>query len=58
MKTHFTITKGEMKRKTPWITRILLKWGSIYVNAMSKALYPPETKDIESKNDIHRTFYK
>ncbi|WP_158250523.1 hypothetical protein [Aquimarina sp. I32.4] len=58
MKTHLNTTKGEMKKKKPWIIRILTKWASNYINAMSKALYPPETKGVTSKNDRHRTFHK
>ncbi|WP_271784260.1 hypothetical protein [Aquimarina algiphila] len=58
METHFTITKRKMNTMKLLITRVLSKWASNYINAMSKALYPQETKGIKSKNDRHRTFYK
>ncbi len=58
METNFTITKGNKKGLILLITTVLSKWVSSYIKAMSKALYPPETKGVSSKNDIHRTFYK
>ncbi len=58
MKTDVTTTKGKIQKKSLWITKVLSKWGSNYINAMSKALYPTETKEGKSKNDIHRIFYK
>ena len=58
METHFTIPKGKMSNVKLLITRVLSKWASNYINAMSKALYPTETKGVQSKNDRHRIFYK
>lgn len=58
METHFTITKGKMSNVKLLITRVLSKWASNYVKAMSKALYPPETKEVNSKNDRHRMLHK
>ncbi|WP_165583376.1 hypothetical protein [Aquimarina atlantica] len=52
MKTQLTNNK---ERK---ISTILAKWLSNYITAMSKALYPPEVKGVESKNDRHRIFDK
>ncbi|WP_226294092.1 hypothetical protein [Aquimarina algicola] len=57
MKTHFIITKKEKSLKL-LIAQILIKWASNYIEAMSKALYPPETREVKSKNDIHRMFHK
>ncbi|WP_160114671.1 hypothetical protein [Aquimarina sp. AU474] len=58
METNFTITKGKKKGLKLLINRVLSKWVSNYIEAMSKALYPPETKGVQSKNDRHRIFYK
>jgi hypothetical protein len=59
METHFiSNTNAKMSTTKLLITRVLSKWASNYINAMSKGLYPPETKGIESKNDVHRAFYK
>ncbi|PKV51354.1 hypothetical protein ATE84_3429 [Aquimarina sp. MAR_2010_214] len=58
METHFTITKGKMNSIKLLITRVLSKWMSNYVKAMSKALYPSETKKVSSKNDRHRILHK
>ncbi len=54
MKTNSTINKKGADKEKWKIT----KWISLYINAMSKALYPPETKGVKSKNDRHITFYK
>ena len=56
MEIHFTITR--MKSLRFFIAKLLVKWISNYINAMSQALYPPETRNVQSKNDRHRTFYK
>ncbi|WP_161634365.1 hypothetical protein [Aquimarina pacifica] len=58
MKTHVTSTERKIAKKKPFITKIVLKWASKYINAMTGALYPEETKGVKSKNDRHRTFYK
>ncbi len=58
METHFTITKRKKKSLKLLITRVVSKWISNYIKAMSKALYPPETQGVKSKNDRHRIFYK
>ncbi len=58
METHFTISKGKMNTMKLLITRVVSKWTSNYIKAMSKALYPPETQGVKSKNDRHRIFYK
>ncbi|WP_158597748.1 MULTISPECIES: hypothetical protein [Aquimarina] len=58
MKTHFIITKRKKKGLKLLITRMLSKWASNYIKAMSKALYPSETQGVKSKNDRHRIFYK
>ncbi len=58
MKIHFTITKRKKKSLKLLIIKMVSKWASNYIKAMSTALYPPETKNVKSKNDRHRTFYK
>ncbi|WP_159025523.1 hypothetical protein [Aquimarina sp. Aq78] len=56
MKTQLTNTKEKnTKRK---IDTLVTKWLSNYITAMCKALYPPGSEGIQSKNDRHRTFYK
>ncbi|WP_164914070.1 hypothetical protein [Aquimarina sediminis] len=58
METQFISTQEKKKNRKLLITRVLSKWASNYINAMSKALYPPGTKEVKSKNDKHRIFYK
>ncbi|MBL0682900.1 hypothetical protein [Aquimarina mytili] len=58
METHFTSGKRKKQGLKPLITRVLLKWASNYIKSMSKALYPPGSEEVKSKNDRHRVFYK
>jgi hypothetical protein len=56
MKTQLTnIKEKNIKRR---IAKLVTKWLSNYITAMSKALYPPGSEGVQSKNDRHRTFYK
>ncbi|PKV52902.1 hypothetical protein ATE84_5034 [Aquimarina sp. MAR_2010_214] len=56
MKAQLTNTKEKnIKGK---ISQIITKWLSNYITAMSKFLYPPESKGVQSKNDRHRIFHK
>lgn len=57
METHVTTTKEKTKNATPRMARVLMKWASSYINAMSKALYP-ESNQVQSKNDRHRMWHK
>ncbi len=58
MKTHVVSAKKEINDVKTLKTNILVRWASNYINAMTIALYPKETRGVESKNDIHRIFYK
>ncbi|MCK8520150.1 hypothetical protein M0D21_01110 [Aquimarina sp. D1M17] len=58
METNFTIKKTKRSSGKLSISKALLRWGGRYICAMSKALYPPETRGVQSKNDRHRIFYK
>ena len=55
MKTHVTITKEEIK---PIKANILDRWIANYITMMTKALYPPEARNIDKDKDVHRIFYK
>lgn len=57
METHMTTTKETTKKVTPMMARVLMRWASSYINAMTKALYP-ESDQVQSKNDRHRMWYK
>ncbi|WP_158596867.1 hypothetical protein [Aquimarina sp. BL5] len=54
MKTQLTITKEKTKNS---LQLLLLKWATIYINSMTKALYP-DTDTPNSKNEKNRIFYK
>ncbi len=58
MKTHFTSTKRKLSNVKLLIGKVVSKWASDYINAMTKALYPPDTDGVKSKNDKHRIFHK
>lgn len=58
METQVTITKNKQRNIRLFVSKVLIKWASNYITAMSKALYPPETKAAKSKNDRHRMFHK
>ncbi|MBQ4802666.1 hypothetical protein J8L88_07390 [Aquimarina sp. MMG015] len=54
MKTQPTIIK---RKGTNGLQHLLLKWATMYINSMTKALYP-DTDTPSSKNDQNRFFYK
>ncbi|SHJ47514.1 hypothetical protein [Aquimarina spongiae] len=58
METHVTSQKTRTKGWKQLITATMKRWAASYIQSMSKALYPPETKGVQSKNDRHRSFYK
>ena len=58
MNTHVIITNVKTKSLKSLIARVLLKWTSNYVTAMSKALYPFNSIETEDNNDTYRIFYK
>ncbi|WP_188112030.1 hypothetical protein [Aquimarina sp. RZ0] len=54
MKTQLITTKEKRKNN---IHQLLTKWITMYINAMTKALYP-DTATSKNKNDKNRFFHK
>ncbi|MDH7447723.1 hypothetical protein [Aquimarina sp. 2201CG14-23] len=57
MKTQLTITKRKTNSIIKNIGKLFIKWGSAYVSATSKALYP-DANTPSSEHDKNRIFYK
>lgn len=56
MKTTVMITKE--KRLKFAVAKILLKWVSAYITAMSKVLYPSDMNEVQCKYDRNGIFMK